>query len=79
MNHVKLLRLAQANPQEMRLPLPDARVNSWDNCKDAGWKTRAFFGFGESAHDNCASFGHLVEISEELDLIVIVAQNVSLE
>src|ERR1700730_7332277 len=52
---------------------------SWQNCKYARWKSGAAFGFWEAGDDDCAGFGDLIEMSEQLDLIMVRAQNVSLE
>ena len=49
------------------------------NCKYARWKSGAAFGFWKAGDDDCAALGNLIEISEQLDLIMVRAQNVSLE
>lgn len=42
-----------------------ARVNSRHNCKHTRWNARAILWFWEADNEDCASFGHLVEISEQ--------------
>ena len=54
------LCLAQAAPQEMRLPLPVAQVNSRHNCKYARWKSRAVLWFWETDYGDSASLGNLI-------------------
>ena len=75
--------LPRANPSRLRLtPRNDwvkCKANLGDNRKYARWKPGAAFGFWEAGDDDCAALGDLIEISEQLDLIMVRAQNVSFE
>jgi len=49
------------------------------DLEQARGKTGAAFWFWEIDHDDRAGFGDLIEIGEQLDLIMVRAENVSLE
>ena len=51
----------------------------WQHGKNARWKSRPALRFGESREDNRTSFRHLIEMSQQLDLIVIVREHICLE
>ncbi len=49
------------------------------DCENTRRKTRAAFWFRKSCNHQRAALGHLIKICQELDLIMVRAQNVSLQ
>ena len=49
------------------------------NRKYPRGKTGSAFRFGKTDHDQRAGFGNLIKIREQLDLIMVCAQDVSLQ
>jgi hypothetical protein len=52
-------------------------VKLGQNRKHPARESRAAFRFWKTDHHNCAGFGNLIEIREQLDLIMVRAQHVS--
>src|SRR5881227_943798 len=52
------------------------RTDSRHNCKYARWKARAILWLWETDYYDSASLGNLIQIREQLDLIMICAQDI---
>jgi hypothetical protein len=70
-------------PKRAREPRALPRISPYrvsrHNRKYPRRKTGAAFRFRKTDHDYCAGFGHLIKIREQLDLVMIRAQDVSLQ
>jgi len=60
-----------ANPHEMRRTSRSIKLRH--NRRYPRGKSRAAFRFWKSDHNDCAGFGNLIEIREQLDLIMVRA------
>ena len=56
-----------------------APKQSWRDREDPRGKSRAAFRFREGRENDRTGFRHLVEIREQLDLVMVVPQHISLE
>src|SRR6266496_1420887 len=63
----------------MRLMSRSGCVKLGQNCKHPRRETRAALWFWKTNHDDSTGFRDLIEISEQLDLIMVRAQDVSFE